>query len=62
MSKVIRVVGVLVLTILSISVPVFFGVSIVSHWNSYISVLLGTGTLVEICLVSIWIYFETEEK
>ena len=61
MSKVIRVVGTLVLAILSMSVPVFFGVSIAAHWNPYISVLLGTGTIVEFCLVSIWMYFEAEE-
>ena len=62
MSKVIRVVGALVMAILSMIVPVIFGVSIAAHWNTSISILLGMGTILEISAVSIWIYFETEES
>lgn len=61
MYKVIRVIGALVLAILLMSVPVIFGVSIAADWCPYISLFLGIGTMGEICVVGIWIYFTAEE-
>lgn len=61
MSALIKKLGTLVFTILSVSVPVIFGVSIGANWHPGIRILLGIGTIGEICIMSVWIYFETEE-
>lgn len=62
MNKAIRVIGSIVLAILSMNIPVFFGVSIVAHWNPYYILFLGIGTIGELCLLSLYIYFEAEEE
>lgn len=60
MNKVIRIIGALVLAILTVSVPVIFGISIAVNWN--ISPLLGIVTVVEIVGVCIWYYFAAEDE
>lgn len=62
MSKVVRAIGVLVLTVLFISVPVIFGVSIAANWCDYISLLLGMATVGETTLVYIWLYYAAEDE
>lgn len=61
MSKVIRVIGTLILVILILSIPVLFGYSLASPWPTYVSVLLGIGTIGEIAVGSIWLYFEADD-
>lgn len=62
MSKVIRMIGAIVLAILTMSVPVLFGVSLIINWSAYISLLLGMGTVGEITVVCIWFYFAAEDE
>lgn len=61
MNKVIQVMGALVLAILFTSVQVFFGIAIAANWCPYIRLLLGIGTIGEIC-VNVLAFFEAEEK
>ena len=53
--------GALVLAILFTSVQVFFGIAIAANWCPYIRLLLGIGTIGEIC-VNVLAFFEAEEK
>lgn len=62
MSKVIRVIGALVMAILSVSVPVLLGCSLAAPWSAYISLLLGIGTMGEVAVVCILVYFEAEDE
>lgn len=62
MNKVIRVIGALVMAILSVSVPVLLGCSLAAPWAPYISLLLGLGTMGEIAVVCIRVYFEAEDE
>lgn len=61
MNIIIQVIGALVLAILSIGIPVIFGISIVVNWNFYISLLLGMTTMIEIVVVWVW-FFEMKDE
>lgn len=60
MRKAIRVIGALVVAILLVSVPVLFGCSLAAPWNAY--PLLGIGTMGEVAVVCILVYFEAEDE
>ena len=62
MNKVIKIIGALVLTILCMSIPIIFGISIAANWNTYISLFLGLVTLGEITVVYMWFYYSAEEE
>lgn len=61
MNKIIRVIGTLILVILIWSVPVLFGCSLALPWALYVRFLLGIGTIGEIAVGGILIYFKTDD-
>lgn len=62
MNTIIRLIGALVLAILSIGIPAIFGIAIAANWNPYISLLLGMITMGEIAIVGDWFYFGTKDE